>query len=213
MPERRTPSGQRPGSSARGAAGARGDRGPRRGRPSRLATTARGSRDDRIATQPTVVLRTDKGSGRSQSRPATARRAAAADTAKRTTALAPRRLSGRAIALGLVLLALMLAYAYPVRLYLDQRAQIQQLELSQAQQRATIGQLTTESAKWSDPAYIKAQARARFQMVEPGTKAYLVLPAPQTASAGAPAGPAETPTTWYGALWSALRTADHPDGP
>ncbi len=107
----------------------------------------------------------------------------------------------------------MLAYAYPVRLYLDQRAQIQQLELSQAQQRTTIGQLTTESAKWSDPAYIKAQARARFQMVEPGTKAYLVLPAPQTASAGASAAPAETPTTWYGALWSALRAADHPDGP
>ncbi len=116
------------------------------------------------------------------------------------------------MALGLVLLALMLAYAYPVRLYLDQRAQIQQLELSQAQQRATIGQLTTESAKWSDPAYIKAQARARFQMVEPGTKAYLVLPAPQTTSAGSPASPAKAPATWYGALWSALRTADRPAG-
>jgi cell division protein FtsB len=160
-----------------------------------------------------VILRTGKDSTRSQSRPATARRAAAADTAKRTTAPAPRRLSGRAMALGLVLLALMLAYAYPVRLYLDQRAQIQQLELSQARQRATIGQLTTESAKWSDPAYIKAQARARFQMVEPGTKAYLVLPSPQTASAVSPASPAKTATTWYGALWSALRAADRPDGP
>jgi cell division protein FtsB len=161
-----------------------------------------------------VVLRTGKDNGRSQSRPATARRSAAADAAKRTTAPAPRRLSGRAMAIGLVLLALMLAYAYPVRLYLNQRAQIQQLELSQAQQRATIGQLATESAKWNDPAYVKAQARARFQMVEPGTKAYLVLPAPQTAPpAGAVADPTTTPGTWYGVLWSALRTADHPDGP
>ena len=118
------------------------------------------------------------------------------------------------MAIGLVLLALMLAYAYPVRLYLNQRAQIQQLELSQAQQRANIGQLATESAKWNDPAYVKAQARARFQMVEPGTKAYLVLPAPQTAPpAGAVADPTTTPGTWYGVLWSALRTADHPDGP
>jgi cell division protein FtsB len=115
--------------------------------------------------------------------------------------------------LGFVMLALMLAYAYPVRLYLDQRAQIQQLELSQALQRVTIGQLATESAKWNDPAYVKAQARARFQMVEPGTKAYLVLPAPQTAPSGTATAPAQTPETWYGALWSALRAADHPDGP
>jgi Septum formation initiator len=111
-----------------------------------------------------------------------------------------------------VLLALMLAYAYPVRLFLDQRAQIQQLELSQAKQRATIGQLTDESAKWNDPAYIKAQARARFEMVEPGTKAYLVLPAPQSTPAGTGTSTPAAPKTWYGALWSAVRSADHPGG-
>src|SRR5215468_5772783 len=185
MPERRTPSGQRPASArtSSGAASRRGDRGPSRTHSSRSGTATRG---DRIATQPTVVLRTGRRGARSVSRPATSRRAAATDTAKRTDAPSPSRFTGRATALGLVLLALMLAYAYPVRLYLNQRAQIQQLELSQAQQRATIGQLAAESAKWKDPAYIKAQARARFQMVEPGTRAYLVLPTPTQAPSGAP---------------------------
>jgi len=159
------------------------------------------------------VLRTGRDTNRSTSRPATARRAAAADAATRTNAEQPRRLTGRATALGLVLLALMLAYAYPVRLYLDQRAQIEQLMLSQAKQRATIGQLASESAKWNDPAYVAAQARARFQMVQPGTKAYVVLPAPQPASKSGSSTTAKKSTTWYGALWSALRSADHPDGP
>jgi cell division protein FtsB len=170
-------------------------------------------RGNRLAHQPTIQLRTGRDKSRSASRPATARRAAAADTAKRTDAPAPRRVTGRTTALGLVLLALMLAYAYPVRLYLDQRAQIQQLVLSQARQRATIGQLASETAKWNDPAYVAAQARARFQMVQPGTKAYIVLPAPQTPSTGSATTRTSTKNTWYGALWSALRAADHPSGP
>jgi cell division protein FtsB len=146
---------------------------------------------------------------RSATRPATARRAASAGAAKRTTAPGSGRLTGRATALGLILVALMLAYAYPVRLYLDQQAEIQRLEVAQATQRANIAHLQSESAKWNDPAYIKAQARARFQMVKPGEKAYLVLPAPVALSSGAPSAAKPKPT-WYGRLWSALRAADTP---
>ena len=104
----------------------------------------------------------------------------------------------------------MLAYAYPVRLYLTQQAEIARLELNQAEQRATIAHLQNESAKWNDPAYIIAQARARFQMVEPGTKAYLVLPAPTVGTGGGNAHP--QPSTFYGTLWSSLRAADDPAG-
>src|SRR5262249_48371176 len=147
-----------------GGVSRRGDRGPSRAHSTRSSAA---TRTDRTATQPTVLLRTDRGGAPSVARPAKAPRAAGPRPPTRTDAPSPRRFTGRAAALGLVLLALMLAYAYPVRLYLNQRAQIQQLELSQAQQRATIGQLAAESAKWKDPAYIKAQARARFQMVEP----------------------------------------------
>ena len=109
--------------------------------------------------------------------------------------------------MGLVLLALMLAYAYPVRLYLAQEAQIQQLQSAQAAQRATIKNLSQQSAEWNDPAYIKAQARARFFMVPPGTKTYVVQAAPTPTATPT----AATPTTpWYGQLWSTIRGADDP---
>lgn len=197
MPERRTPSGQGPGAAGR----RRGVVSPARG-PARAAQRA---------GQPAVVPRTGAEPGRSSTRPASARRAATAGSARRTTAPGGR-FTGRAFALGLVLLALMLAYAYPVRLYLNQQAEIQRLELAQAAQRARINQLQGESNLWNDPEYIKAQARARFQMVEPGTKAYLVLPAPVPP----PPTPGATPTpatqTWYGALWGTLRSADQPPG-
>jgi cell division protein FtsB len=116
-------------------------------------------------------------------------------------------MTGRATALCLVLIALMLAYAYPVRLYLRQEAQIQQLQTAQAAQRARIKNLSAQSVEWNDPAYIKAQARARFFMVPPGTKTYVVQAAPTPA----PTTAAKSSTTpWYGQLWSNIRGADDP---
>lgn len=187
MPERRVPSGQ-------GPAG----RSPTERRPVSAGVA-----------RPAVATRTGTDAARSATRPASARRAASPGAVKRTAAPVPGRLTGRATALGLVLLALMLAYAYPVRLYLDQQAQIQRLVEAQAAQRAEIGKLADESAKWNDPAYIRAQARARFQMVDPGTKAYLVLP-PVVVPAGTGGGTSASNPTWYGSLWNSLRAADHP---
>lgn len=198
MPPRRAPSGQGP------AGRPRRERGPARS----AAPREHEPRAERPATT-LISLRTGTDATRSATRPASARRAAPAGAAKRTAAPATGRLSGRATALGLVLLALMLAYAYPVRLYLDQQAEIQRLVSTQAEQRAEIGKLSDESAKWSDPAYIRAQARARFQMVDPGTKAYLVLP-PTTTSTDTGGIGSTAGSPWYGTLWSSLRAADHP---
>jgi hypothetical protein len=105
------------------------------------------------------------------------------------------------------MLALMLAYAYPVRLYLAQVAQIQELQTSQAVQRARINNLTQQSAEWNDPAFIKAQARARFFMVPPGTKTYVVQTAPTPTATPAVATPS---SPWYGQLWSNMLGADDP---
>ena len=58
-----------------------------------------------------------------------------------------------------VLLALALAYAYPVRVYLDQQAEIEQMEAGQAAQRQRIADLPAQAAKWKDPEYVKTQAR------------------------------------------------------
>ncbi len=126
---------------------------------------------------------------------------------RHTTAPKTGRRNGRITALGLILLALMLAYAYPVRLYLSQQAQIQALQTAQAAQRAEIKNLNQQSQEWNDPAFIKAEARARFFMVPPGTKTYVVQQAPVPPATTKTAKPT---TTWYSQLWSSLRSADDP---
>jgi cell division protein FtsB len=159
-----------------------------------------------FSARPTTGLRAGDA-GRSGSRPASARRPATTGAARRTAPPEPRRRSGRATALGLVLLALMLAYAYPVRLYLAQQAQIQQIQTSQDAQRAEIRDLKNLSNQWNDPAFIAAQARARFLMVAPGSKTYIVQAAPVP-----PPTPKSTAKNqpWYGQLWSSVRSADDP---
>jgi cell division protein FtsB len=148
-----------------------------------------------------VVTRQE--SGRSAKRPASARRATASGGATRTAPPKTGGLSGRAWALALVLLALVLAYGYPLRLYLNQEAQIQHMEASQAAQRAEIKALTNESAKYHDKAFLRALARARFQMVDPGVKGYVVLPAPVAPPPAATGTAADPP--WYSKLWSSIR--------
>jgi hypothetical protein len=111
-----------------------------------------------------------------------------------------------------VLVALLLAYAYPVRIYLNQQAQIATLEANQAAQRQRINNLTHQSALWNDPAYITSQARSRLLMVPPGSVAYLpVDPQQPNQPSGDPdAGRAKDTGPWYGQLWSSVQAADKP---
>jgi hypothetical protein len=101
------------------------------------------------------------------------------------------------------------AYAYPIRVYLGQEAEIERLEAAQATQRDRIGALAEQRAKWDDPEYVKAQARKRFHLVERGDRTYIVIFDPQGAArdAGTPP-PAADPVPWYGKLWSSLGEAN-----
>jgi cell division protein FtsB len=96
----------------------------------------------------------------------------------------------RAAILALVICALALTVAAPLRTYLGQRSKI-------AEQRATEQQLTTRlhrlrhrQALLSDPHYVRTQARKRLLYVAPGATPYLVAPRDGgTGSAGhTPAG-------------------------
>lgn len=149
------------------------------------------------------------------SRPALARRVAtgaAAGSAKRTLAPRPRQLTGRATVLFVVLAALALGYAYPVRVYLSQRAEISRMESGQAEQRRHIDELSDEVAKWQDDAYVVSQARTRIYMFYPGEIPLLVLwdeagaardaGVEQVADQSSPDGP------WYGRLWSSIEVAN-----
>jgi cell division protein FtsB len=119
---------------------------------------------------------------------------------------APRRLSGRAAALALLLLGLILSYAYPVRIYLAQQSQIDQLQIAQTEQRQRIQDLNARVARWSDDDYVRAQAASRLHLVPKGELLYVIGTDPPATTAPTTSQPAP----WYQQLWSGIQTADHP---
>ncbi|MFI5833731.1 septum formation initiator family protein [Micromonospora sp. NPDC051300] len=204
MQQRRTPGGQRPARRP-GQAGRAGG--------ARVRSTARdGVRAEaRAAGRSPGASRATEGV-RAANRPGSPRRSAAGGPVKRLTAPQPRRFTGRATVLFAVLIALALAYTYPVRVYLDQQADIERMEASQAAQRAEIDRLTAEAAKWKDPEYVKTQARERFFMGKPGETLLVVLSDPdgaaKDAGKGAKPGPPKPPDPWYDTLWSSVQAAN-----
>jgi cell division protein FtsB len=111
--------------------------------------------------------------------------------------------------LGVVLIALMFAYAYPLRVYLAQEAEIERMEADQRAQRERIQQLADEIERWNDDEYIKAQARERLQLVEVGERIYVVgVEHPPTEEGGD-----ATPPAWYEQVWTSVQTADDPPTP
>ncbi|GAA4908701.1 septum formation initiator [Stackebrandtia albiflava] len=111
-------------------------------------------------------------------------------------------MSGRTAVVALVLSALALSYAYPVRTYLEQRAEINALRDSQSDQADRIAALEAERAKWNDPEYVKAQARDRLLLVEPGEGLIIIIDDPEGAAADAGETPdAEPADPWYDDLW------------
>ncbi|MEU0554660.1 septum formation initiator family protein [Dactylosporangium maewongense] len=130
--------------------------------------------------------------------------------AMRTRAPQPKRFTSRAVVLGLLLSVLLLAYAYPVRVYLAQQAEIAALEQSQERQTVKIAEMAERAAKWNDNEYVISQARQRLNMVLPGEKSIVVIdPArgQQTDPAAIP-GAEKSARPWYGKLWSSVEAAD-----
>jgi len=63
----------------------------------------------------------------------------------------------------------------PLRTLFEQRQQVADLQAQLDQKNATLDALTTQRARWNDPAYIRAQARDRLFYVMPGETSYLVI--------------------------------------
>lgn len=109
------------------------------------------------------------------------------------------------IALGIVVLAPSL------KLLVEQNAQIEDLQKSVADQRSKVSDLKGQVARWSDPAYIEAQARSRLLFVFPGDYSYLVTAtgAQMTTKDGIPISTSiqNTRVDWVKSLTSSLFTA------
>src|SRR3954463_8874876 len=104
------------------------------------------------------------------------------------TTRSPAGLTTRAAVLGLVLCALVVSAALPLREFLSQRADIRHLQQSQSAARARVAALEAQKARLEDPDYVAALARDRLHFVRPGEIAYVVL-----APSAPPVTPAEAP--------------------
>jgi cell division protein FtsL len=124
-------------------------------------------------------------------------------------AAAPRttRLTGRAAVLAVVICAIALSLAYPVREYVNQRRQIDALVAQQQSMLAQVKSLQAQQARLSSPAYIEQLARQELNMCFPGTRCYIVEGGQRqsgTTVRAAKPGPAP----WYDKLWHSVQQAD-----
>lgn len=115
-----------------------------------------------------------------------------------TTGLLGLSSTRRAALLAVVVCALSLAVAVPLRNYVSQRQELAAVTEQQRVLAADVASLTAERAKLSDPAEIAAQARSRLGYVQPGETPYVVQ-LPEAPRGPAPDAAAGVP--WYRQLW------------
>jgi cell division protein FtsL len=118
----------------------------------------------------------------------------------------PTRLTGRAAVLAVVICAIALSLAYPVREYLTQRQQIDALVAQNQAMLAQVKNLQAQQARLSSPFYIEQLARQELDMCFPGTQCYIVAGGQSAAGTAPSAKPGPAP--WYDKLWRSVQQAD-----
>jgi len=120
------------------------------------------------------------------------------------------RLSGFALSMLLLVVAALVVLAPSLKTFVEQRQQIAALEESVALAQADVDDLEAEIDRWSDPAYIEAQARDRLYYVYPGDISFLVIGDDDLPAAGGLPISDEIQTTqvdWVRALLSTVYEA------
>ena len=138
----------------------------------------------------------------SPAQPSPAQAAALAAVARST------KLTGRAALLAVVICAIALSLAYPVREYIAQRQQIDQLLAQQQTMSAQVRALEAEDSKLSQTWYIEQEAQQQLHMCFPQEQCYEVISGqPAKASVTKPQVVADP---WYAKLWESVQKADAP---
>lgn len=99
------------------------------------------------------------------------------------------RFSGFSLLMLVIIVLFVVILAPSLRTLISQQQQISSLQKSVDKQKADVGALKDDVARWNDPAYIEAQARDRLLYVYPGEYSYLVMNSDTSAA---------TPTTTSG---------------
>lgn len=85
------------------------------------------------------------------------------------------RFSGFTLAILLLVVGALIVLAPSLKTFVEQQQQIAALEAEVALAEADVDDLQSEIDRWSDPAYIEAQARERLYYVYPGDITFLVI--------------------------------------
>ncbi|WP_244255995.1 septum formation initiator family protein [Rathayibacter sp. VKM Ac-2760] len=110
------------------------------------------------------------------------------------------------LVMGIMILAVVVL-APSVKNFVEQRAEIAELQRSVDAAKTQSQNLDEQRVRWSDPAFIRAQARERLYFVMPGEVSYLVLDdiaVAQQAAQPASNSVQKTPTDWAGSLLSSI---------
>ena len=117
------------------------------------------------------------------------------------------------IGIGLLVLFLVATLAIPLRTFAQQQADVAETRDNIARMEQRIEQLEEEKELYSNPAYVKEQARLRLGLVEPGETPFRILdPAvgeqPMTQPEEIPQHQAKK---WYATLWDSISIPPEPD--
>ena len=121
------------------------------------------------------------------------------------------RLSGFTLTMLVLVVLATVVLAPSLKLLVEQQQEIALLRQVVGDKQESVDTLNSEVARWSDPAYIEAEARDRLLYVYPGEISYLVIEgdnAPTTAD-GAPISDTiqTTQVDWMKSMLSSVFTA------
>ena len=118
--------------------------------------------------------------------------------------------TSRALVLLAVVLLLLASYTTSIHAWWQQRSEIHSLERQKAKTQDDIAALQDLQRRWTDPAFVKQQARERFGWVMPGEVGYRVIGsdgALRGQSAELSSAPGSVDTGWQDKLWGTFEKA------
>ena len=121
----------------------------------------------------------------------------------RTGGLRPR-VTGRAAILAVVLCAIALSLAYPVREYIAQRKEMDRLLAQSNQLGVRLKTLEQQRRQLNNPVFIEREARDRLHMCLANQMCYVVI----SPAAKKRAASAASTVPWYARLWSSVQQAN-----
>jgi cell division protein FtsB len=116
------------------------------------------------------------------------------------------RLTSRAAVLAVVICAIALSLAYPVREYVAQRRQIDELVAEQQMMQAQVKRLVADRDMLENPAYIEQTAEQELHMCLPDAHCYVIENGQSVIGLPKAAQPQSAP--WYATLWHSVEQSD-----